>query len=251
MARSWLGVAAVVAVVGVVGALLWVNRAELPATGRALVTARGDWLLVGTLVLVLWWAVWLLLYLACRRLTGVGGYDEAIRLAPVAVGAVALNLAVKSGGLAGLGLFALDGRRRGTPVGRVIGAYVLAAVLADVAFVVTLSAAVVVVWVDGHLTHGELVAVGVFLVFLAVRVAVVLAAFRDRALLRWLWTLPAQAWDRLRGRSARAYNTAPADEFFEVIKLVRSRRARHCRRWLTRWISRCWAWRCCGRRWQR
>ncbi len=156
-ARGWLGV---VAVVGVVGVLRWVNRAELPAAGRALAAARGDWLLVGTLVLVLWWVVWLLLYLACRRLTGVGRYAEALRLAPVVVGAVALNLAVKSGGLAGLALFALDGRRRGTPVGRVTGAYVLAAVLADVAFVVTLGAAVVVVWVDGQLTHGELGAVG-------------------------------------------------------------------------------------------
>jgi hypothetical protein len=44
------------------------------------------------------------------------------RLAPVAVGAVALNLVVKSGGLAGLALFLLDGRRRGTPAGRVAGA---------------------------------------------------------------------------------------------------------------------------------
>ena len=206
-----------------VGVLVWVSRAELPAAGRALAAARGDWLLVGTLVLVLWWIVWLLLYLACRRVTGVGGYAESIRLAPVAVGAVALNLAVKSGGLAGLALFALDGRRRGTPAGRVTGAYVLAAVLADVAFAVTLGAAVVVVWVDGQLTRAELGAVGVFLVFLAVRLAVVFVAFRDRALLRRLWTLPARAWDRLRGRSARAYDTATADEFFDVVTLVRSR----------------------------
>jgi hypothetical protein len=220
VARSWLGVAAVV---GVVGVLVWVSRAELPAAGRALAAARGDWLLVGTLVLVLWWIVWLLLYLACRRVTGVGGYAEATRLAPVAVGAVALNLVVKSGGLAGLALFALDGRRRGTPAGRVAGAYVLAAVLADVAFAVTLGAAVVVVWVDGQLTRAELGAVGVFLVFLVVRLAVVFVAFRDRALLRRLWTLPARAWDRLCGRSARAYDTAPADEFFDVVTLVRSR----------------------------
>lgn len=205
------------------GVLVWVSRAELPAAGRALAAARGDWLLVGTLVLVLWWIVWLLLYLACRRVTGVGGYAEATRLAPVAVGAVALNLVVKSGGLAGLALFALDGRRRGTPAGRVTGAYVLAAVLADVAFAVTLGAAVVVVWVDGQLTRAELGAVGVFLVFLAVRLAVVFVAFRDRALLRRLWTLPARAWDRLCGRSARAYDTATADEFFDVVTLVRSR----------------------------
>jgi uncharacterized membrane protein YbhN (UPF0104 family) len=100
---------------------------------------------------------------------------------------------------------------------------VLAAVLADVAFVVTLGAAVVVVWVDGQLTRGELVAVGVFLVFLAVRVGALIAAFRDRELLRRLWTLPARAWDRLRRRSARVYDTAPADGFFDAIALVRGR----------------------------
>ncbi|HEV7450344.1 MAG TPA: hypothetical protein VGO16_02930 [Pseudonocardiaceae bacterium] len=53
---------------------------------------------------------------------------------------------MKSGGLAGLALFALDVRRRGTPIDRVTGAYVLA----DVAFAVILGAAVVVVWVDGQ-----------------------------------------------------------------------------------------------------
>ena len=223
MIRRWVRVAAVSAVVGVVGVLVWANRAELPAAGRALATARGGWLLVGTLVLVLWWAVWLLLYLACRRLAGVGGYAEVTRLVPVAVGAVALNLVVKSGGLAGLALFALEGRRRGMPAGRVAGAYVLAAALADVAFVVTLGAAVVVVWVDGQLTRGEVVAVGVFLVFLAVRVGAVVAAFRDRDLLRWLWTLPARGWDRVRRRSARGYDTATADEFFDAVTLVRTR----------------------------
>jgi uncharacterized protein (TIRG00374 family) len=207
----------------VVGILVWANRAELPATGRALAAAWGCWLLVGTLVLVLWWAAWLLLYLACRRLTGVGGYAEATRLAPIAVGAVALNLMVKSGGLAGLALFAADGRRRRMPAGRVAGAYVLSAVIADVAFLVTLVAAVVVVWVDSRLTRGELVASGVFLVFLAIRVAVLLAAFRDRELLRRLWTLPARAWDRLRRRPVGEYDTAIVDEFFDAVTLVRGR----------------------------
>ncbi len=223
MVSRWVRVAAVSAVVGVVGVLVWVNRAELPAAGRALAAARCGWLLVGTLVLVLWWFVWLRLHLACRRLVGVGGYAEATRLAPVVVGAVALNLVVKSGGLAGLALFALDGRRRGMPAGRVAGAYVLAAALADVAFVVTLSAAVVVVWVDGRLTRGELVATGVFLVFLSVRIAVVVAALRDRDRLRLLWTLPARTWDRLRRRSARVYDRATADELFDAVTLARSR----------------------------
>jgi uncharacterized membrane protein YbhN (UPF0104 family) len=215
--------AAVLVVGGLLGVLVWVNRAELPAVGRALVTARISWLLVGTLVLVLWWAAWLLLYLACRRLAGVGGYGEAARLAPVAVGAVALNLVVKSGGLAGLVLFALDGRRRGMPTGRVAGAYVLAASLADLALVVTLGAAVAVVWVDGRLTAGELVALAVFVVFVAVRLAVVLGAVRDRELLRWLWTLPARSWDRLRRRSTRRYDTANADELFDAVAPIRSR----------------------------
>jgi len=221
----WIRVVTAVAVLGAVGVLVWVNRAQLPAATHALVTARPVWLAVGTVVLVLWWTAWLLLFLACRRLAGVGGYADAVRLAPVAVGAVALNLLLKSGGLAGLGLFALDGRRRGLPAGRVAGAYLLAAVLADVAFAATLGAVVVVVWIDERLTRGEVVAVAVFAVFLAVRVVAVVAAARDRVLLRRLWTLPARAWDRVRRLPAREHDTAPADEFFDAVALVRGRPA--------------------------
>jgi uncharacterized protein (TIRG00374 family) len=132
-------------------------------------------------------------------------------------------LVVKSGGLAGLVLFALDGRRRGIPAGRVAGAYVLAASLADVALVVTFCAAVAVLWVDGQLTGGELVALAVFAVFVAARIAVVLSAVHDRELLRRLWTLPARTWDRLRRRPARVYGTASADELFDAVALIRRR----------------------------
>jgi uncharacterized membrane protein YbhN (UPF0104 family) len=60
-------------------------------------------------------------------------------------------------------------------------------------------------------------------VFLAVRVGAVVAALRARDLLRWLWTLPARAGDRLRRRSARVYDTVTADEFFDAVTLVRGR----------------------------
>ncbi|WP_203927389.1 hypothetical protein [Virgisporangium ochraceum] len=146
--------AATVAVVAAVAAVVWVNRHELPDAGRALLAARRDWLVVGTVALVAWWAAWLLLHLACRRLTGAGGYAEAARLAPVTVGSVAVNLLVKSGNLAGLALFAADARRRGAAAGRVTGAYVLAAVFADVAMTVVV-AGTAVLWADGRLTRGE------------------------------------------------------------------------------------------------
>jgi uncharacterized membrane protein YbhN (UPF0104 family) len=73
------------------------------------------------------------------------------------------------------------------------------------------------------LTRGELAAIGVFLLFVALRVAVLAAAVRDQDLLRRLWTLPARAWDGLRRRPARVYGTANADEFFRAMTLVRGR----------------------------
>lgn len=89
----------------------------------------GGWLVIGAAVLVLFWLDWTLLHVTCRRVAGIGGYGEVVRLVPVTVAALTLNLAVKSGGLAGLAMFAADGRRRKLSPARVSGAYLVAAVV--------------------------------------------------------------------------------------------------------------------------
>ena len=205
-----------------VAALLWVNRRELPAVVRVLGGAQRGWLVGGVLLLGCWWVAWVLLHAASRRALGVGGYAETGRLIPVTLAAVALNLAVKSGGLAGLAAFAADARRRRLPRGPVSGAYLLAAAFADVGFIVTLAAAVVLIWIDGQLTRPEVAAVVLFVVLLIMRVAVLVAAVRSQDALRWMWTMPARLWDWLRRGPARQPDTVTADELYEAVTLVRA-----------------------------
>ncbi|MCP2167214.1 lysylphosphatidylglycerol synthase transmembrane domain-containing protein [Goodfellowiella coeruleoviolacea] len=221
MGGRWVRVAAGVAVVVVLAVVVWLGRAELPATWRALGQARRDWLLAGGVLLVLWWASWLLTHLACRRVTGVGGYHEVLTLTPVTLAAVALNLVVKSGGLAGLAVFAADARRRRLTTGGVTGAYLVATLMQEVAFVVVLLASTAVVVADARITKVEVAAVVVFLVTTALRVAALVAAARSRELVERLWTLPARVVDRLLRRPARTHDTTAADELFEAMQLLR------------------------------
>ncbi len=206
-----------------VTALLWANRRQLPAVGQALGGAQRGWLVGGVLLLGCWWVAWVLLHAASRRALGVGGYAETGRLIPVTLAAVALNLAVKSGGLAGLAAFAADARRRGLPRGPVSGAYLLAAAFADVGFIVILAAAVAVTWIDGQLTRPEVAAVALFVVLLVMRVAVLVAALRSRDALRRMWTMPARIKDWLRRGPRRQPDTVTADELYEAVSVVRAR----------------------------
>ncbi|MDQ3764846.1 MAG: lysylphosphatidylglycerol synthase domain-containing protein [Actinomycetota bacterium] len=206
-----------------VTAVLWANRGELPVVGQVLGGAQRGWLVGGVLLLGCWWVAWVLLHAASRRALGVGGYAETGRLIPVTLAAVALNLAVKSGGLAGLAAFAADARRRDLPRGPVSGAYLLAAAFADVGFIVTLAAAVTVTWMNAQLTRPEVAAVALFVVLLVMRVVVLGAALRSRDALRRMWTMPARLWDWLRRGPRRHPDTVTADELYEAVSLVRAR----------------------------
>lgn len=231
--RSFRLIAALV-VVAAVAALVWANRHELPAAGRALRDADPAWLAVGAGVLLVWIADWVLLHLAARRVTGAGGYREFARLLPVTLASMALNLAVKSGNVAGLAAFTLDSRRRGardpagrSERGRVTGAYLAAAQTAEVGFVVTLAAGLAVVSWDGRLERAEIVATVLFSAGLLVRVVALVAAVRSREVLRRVWTLPGRCWDRLLGRphESRERDTEAADEFYDAVAAIRARPA--------------------------
>lgn len=214
-----LGAAGVVAAIGL---LVWANRKDIPAAAEALRTADGGWVLVALILFGVWWLNWALLYAAARRVTGVGGYREFARLVPVTLAAIAVNLAVKSGNIAGLAVFVADGRRHGVPSGRVTAAYLAAAQLAEVAFVVTLTAGLVVVWEDGRLTPAEVLAVVVFVIGLAVRMGSLVAAVRSREVVRRVWTWPARLLDRVLRRPPREYDTSGADELFDAVGAIRA-----------------------------
>ncbi|MBB5070668.1 uncharacterized protein (TIRG00374 family) [Saccharopolyspora gloriosae] len=220
---------AALVVVAAAAALVWANRHELPAAGRALRDADPAWLAVGAVVLLIWIADWVLLHLAARRVTGAGGYHEFARLLPVTLASMALNLAVKSGNVAGLAAFTLDSRRQGArdPAGqgRVTGAYLAAAQTAEVGFVVTLAAGLAVVSWDGRLERAEIVATVLFSAGLLVRVVALVAAVRSREVLRRVWTLPGRCWDRLLRRRRAARDTAAADEFYDAVAAIRTRPA--------------------------
>jgi uncharacterized membrane protein YbhN (UPF0104 family) len=225
MARRLARITLLTIAIAALAILIAANRSELPAAGRALRGASVGWLLAGAATLTAWWLAWLLLHLACRSAARVGGYAEAGRLLPVTVGAIALNTILKSGGMAGMALFLADAKRRRLPPGRVGAAYLLAATLAEVAFSVTLLAAVTVVWFDGRLTRVDVLAVCVFLIFLVLRGTALVAALRSREMLRQVLTAPARIWDRLRGRPGRTPDTATADDLYGAIELVRDRPA--------------------------
>lgn len=203
--------------------LVWLNRREIPAADHALRNARERWLWVGLALLLVWWANWTLLHQASRRVMGVGGGPEFLRLVPVTMSSIALNLGVKSGNVAGLAAFAADGRRRDQQPGRVAGAYLVAAQVAELTFIVTLAAGMAVVWVDGRLTRAEVVATAVFAVGLIVRMGSLVAAVRSREVLRRVWTLPARVLDGVLGRPAREHDTSGADQLYDAVAAIRHR----------------------------
>ncbi|MCX2733073.1 flippase-like domain-containing protein [Saccharopolyspora sp. NFXS83] len=232
MRSRWFRLVAALVVVAAVAALVWANRHELPAAGRALRDADPAWLAVGAGVLLIWIADWVLLHLAARRVTGAGGYHEFARLLPVTLASMALNLAVKSGNVAGLAAFTLDSRRQEardpagrSERGRVTGAYLAAAQTAEVGFVVTLAAGLAVVSWDGRLERAEIVATVLFSAGLLVRVVALVAAVRSREVLRRVWTLPGRCWDRLLRRRHEPRGTEAADEFYDAVAAIRARPA--------------------------
>lgn len=202
-----------------VAAGLYAVRGHLGSTRSALVAADPRWLALAFAALVAWCLAWSALLVGCRRVVGLGG-GGVLRLAPVSAASVALNLVTKSGGLAGLASWLREGRRRGEPPGAVTAAYLLAAALTEVAFTVTLLAALVFVAADGTLTRTELLASLVFLAYAAVRLGLLVVAGRSRAQLRRLWSLPARVGARLRRRPAPAPDTTTADELCDAVVLA-------------------------------
>ena len=155
-------------------------------------------------------AAWLvnfgLLQSAAQRAAGLPTPTFAV-IAP-SVAANFLNMITKSGGMAGLAMLLADGRRRGNPRGPVVAAYLLAAAVVEMAFGATLFVAMLVVWVSDRLTSAEIVASIVFAVYLAVRVGILVVAWRSRRLVAAV-VRPARAVRRLAATTAAPTERTP------------------------------------------
>ena len=221
MVRLWVRWLAALAFVVGLGLIVAANRREIPAAGRALRGANAGWLALGALALLAWWLARIAIHAGCRSAFGLPGYRELVDLLPVTLAAVAVNSAVKSAGLAGLTIFASDGRRRSLATGPVAGAYLVAVAVGEIGVVTVLTVALCVVWLDGRLAGAEIVAAAVFLGFFGLRVTVLVSAARSRSALRRVWSLPRSIIDRLLRRAAQPATTA-ADELYDAVQLVRS-----------------------------
>ena len=156
----------------------------------------------------------------------VGLTSTTRQLVLTALAANSLNLVVKSGGMAGLASFIAEGRRRDLPRGSIIAAYVLVVTLLEIAFAMLLIVVLGIVVADGRITTPESVAGVLFACCLAIRVAILVVAWRSRAMLRAMFAWPAKAWARLMRRPAPEPSYESADELFDALQLDRAAPAR-------------------------
>lgn len=213
-----------VALIAAAGAVFVVlNRDELPAAISAVRHASPAWLLVAGLLCIAWMLDLAAMHFWAQRALGcVPRYNAVLR---ASAAAVFLNTIAKSGGLAGLAAF-LTRVRDPVRRGQVTAAYVLATLLTNAAFAVTLAAALVVIVLDGRVTRADLIAAVVFGLYTLGTAAGVVAALRSRAALRRLYRLPGWVRARLPLRSHNGHRTAEdsdqhADELFAALTLAR------------------------------
>mgnify|MGYP000692800315 CR=1 FL=1 len=209
-----------------VAAVALVYRKDLPAAARAIASARPAWIFGLLALALLGLAAFGLLFRSGQTAAGARvRVWEGIELGNAAY---ALNLVVKSSGLAGVVVFTRRARARGEPHGPAVAGYLLATVLNHAAFAVVLVAALVTLVLAGRFTAIDAAASGVFAVYLAAHVVLTVAAVRSRSLVRAVYAAPARVldWARhaiLRRRGSREPGHERADELHAAIALIRKR----------------------------
>jgi uncharacterized protein (TIRG00374 family) len=221
--RVWKRVAVGV-VVAFAAAFVAQHHEDVPEAWRVVRTASVWWLAAAAVLTAAWLVNFGLLQSAAQRAAGLPTRPFAV-IAP-SVAANFLNMITKSGGMAGLAMLLADGRRRANPRGPVVAAYLLAAAVVEMAFGATLFVAMIVVWVSDRLTSAEIVASIVFAVYLAVRVGILVVAWRSRHSLRRLFVLPGRFAAWLRRRPHQPSEHRAADDLHEAMSLVRRAPAR-------------------------
>jgi hypothetical protein len=197
------------------------NHTELPAAWRTARHADGWWLAAIVALSLAGLVNHSRLHAEAQRAAGVAlAAGPALRLS---CAAFFLNMVTKSGGMAGMAPFVADARRRGRGRGPTVAGYVLASVLGELAFALTLAVALVVVASDGRLTRGELVAGAAFTALLTVRLATVVAALRSRAAVRRVYGWPRRIAATVRRRPPAPADHEAADELHDALHLLRRR----------------------------
>lgn len=209
-----------------VAAVAFLYRKDIPAAANAIATARLGWLLALLLLALLGLAAFGLLFRSGQTAAGAHvALWEGIELGNAAY---ALNLVVKSSGLAGVVVFTRRARARGEPHGRAVAGYLLATVLNHFAFAAVLLAALATLLLAGRFTAIDAAASAVFGVYLGFHIVLIVAAARSRSLVRAVYAAPRRALDRLRralrlARRPVREPSAHADELFDAIALIRTR----------------------------
>ena len=171
--------AVALAVVAVGGLAFVVEQRSLVGASQEVRTANREWLGVAVLAMVALLANQAMFHAAAQRAARLPtGPFGAVR---PALAATFMNQVTKSGGMAGLTMLVADGDRRRLGRGPVVAAYALVAVLTELAFAGALAAALLMAWLDGHLTGPELAASVAFTLYLAARVSLIGVAATSRA----------------------------------------------------------------------
>lgn len=207
----WAGIAVVVLAAG---AFVVANRHDVPHAWQALRRATPAWIGVGLVAS----ACFALAFGSARRstLAVFGVHLPAGRAARVGLIAHSVNIVTKSGGMAGLAVYRDEARRSGAPPTRVLGGYLLAVVLGDVAFALTLVVAMAVLVIDGRFTTGDALALAAVVCYFGIVGSVVVASMRSRTAIRRLHAIPARV--RRRPPDHRA-----ADDLYDAVAEVRRR----------------------------
>lgn len=211
--------AAIVTLVAATAVLLISRRQDLPAVWSSLSAARPVWVAAAAVGVVLGLANLAALHAAAQRTAGL---QSGVRdVGAPALAAQFLNLLVSSGGLAGLGAFRADGRRRGLVPGRVTAAYLLVAVAGQLAVVALLPFAFVILVGTGRLTAPVVAVSVVFLGYSSVLVLLVVQGMRNRAALRRAYALPRRLMAWTLRRPGRVIDHTRADELHDALNLLR------------------------------
>jgi len=132
-----------------------------------------------------------------------------------------LNLLVVSGGLAGLGAFRADGRRRGLPTGPVTAAYLVVAFAGQLAVLAVLPVALFIAFTTGQFNAMEAGVSVLFLAYSAVVVVLVVHGIGSRDAVQRAYALPRRLVLLVRRSSSRVVDHRRADDLYDALQLLR------------------------------
>ena len=220
--RRWWIAALLVAGTALVVATNGHDLVAASSAARRLDPAWGVLLILSSTVLL---GAFVARHRVAQRTVGVDMPLAAV--ARAALAAQFVNSVSKSGGVAGVGAFTTEARRAGVSRARTVAAYLLVILFDQLALAVVLVGAVALLVADGHFRSTDVVAIGVFAVYLTITLVIALWATRSRSAVRAAYALPGRvaAWvstTLLRRPRTHVPDTTQADELHDAFAVARS-----------------------------